>query len=283
MIPLATHETPKITIDHTGFYRNGNTWNPVLNDLLFPLNLSDIGILEKLDAHIDKVLHFAKEIYPQVKESILGVSLYQGAFDFSRAISQDEQERYEDFCKEHPNTFYTQPLFRAHLLSEYLHRLVAFLPEELPIFVFLDVSTLSSLSLIAKLLCSSRFKYIHLGVKGTPLPIGVATWEKGSASYSWLGNTQPKFRKVPSLGILLPCDAECTQEAFLALDALLAKLHAQKQEYRLLSEELLAEEWNGIDEIRVIPSALSRKAQRLLAGFEATGGVISQSLVDLKL
>ncbi len=251
-------ETPQgeLTIDHTGFYRGGLPFYPVLDELLWNMNLEQVGNPAFFDAHVDQILHFTQEVFPKIKETTLGVLLYQGSYSFDQPLTSDEEEKYADFCLEHPSTAFQLPLFRANLLAEYLHRLIAFFPDDLPVFAFFDVSNITSPTLAAKLLSSCRFKHIHLVVTGSQVPIGITTGDQTPAK----------------LGVCLPQDAACTQEVFSHLDQLFLEL--REQEYRILSEELLAEEWNGIDELCVLQNTLSSKGKRLLAGFEAAGGIV---------
>jgi hypothetical protein len=58
------------------------------------------------------------------------------------------------------------------------------------------------------------------------------------------------------------------------LDAALAHLQQSGKPYRVVAEEYLTAEWDGLDELLVIASSMNPLLQRKLQGFSAAGGTV---------
>lgn len=161
-----------------------------------------------------------------------------------------------------PQWIVESALESASLFADVMHRLAAFLPDEIPGFCLLDVTDFSSQAQVAQLFSEARFAYVHLALKG-------AKWGK----YLW--DEEDQIRPQPACsaqtGICLPHDELWSEELCAELDQLLA---SQTQPYRLLPEALIAEKWDGLDHLIALEKGLSTQGKRMLRGFEASGGSI---------
>ncbi len=212
---------------------------------------------------------FCTQIYPLFKDATLGVNFYRGRIDFSRQFPPF----YWESSSENPDCY---PLFCMELLSDYLHRLVSILPAEVLSFAFFDVSDYSSFSKVARLFLQKRFEYICLGLKGAKGPYPGICWEEGVASQGYCGERGVKEVKLnPLIGLFLPEDSLWNSSVLEEMEKTISRLQSSQISFRLIEEEKLTEQWDGLDEIIVISRSLvSVQAHRKFLGFIAAGGSI---------
>lgn len=142
-------------------------------------------------------------------------------------------------------------LSRVDSLERWLRMAAAELPEDLPIFLFFDVSFYSRME---ALLLTSPERFEHFEITLSP-------------DYRTRG-------KAPSLGVCLPEAQACSSAVLEQLEQLLQKLDLGERSYRIVYEPFLTEQWDGLDEIIVLETALSLRGERMLKGFRAAGGVV---------
>ncbi len=156
--------------------------------------------------------------------------------------------------------FYSGPFFptnleEAELFSDYLHRLAAELPFEIPIYCHFILRGDIEPALLAQQLSMRRFEHFELILEGHPL----------------VGALRPSNASV---GLVLP------QDTLLASHKIRTEWNRlvleMKTSFRILPEELINEQWDGIDELIVLASGLTDLGERMLKGFEATGGAIKR-------
>jgi hypothetical protein len=193
---------------------------------------------------------FTKAIYLLLKEATCGILLYQGSSDFRQHVPLP---LWEEALGAAPS-LQEHALFGAQILSEYLQRLISFLPEEVPIFASFDTSQETSWSQTAQKLSQARFESVQLLVEG---PAKV-------------------LYKTPDapLGISLPLDSYFDAKTHAQLDELLSELISKNEPFRLIPEEKLTEEWNGLDTLIALSHTISSQGRRKLSGFAAAGGEI---------
>ncbi len=279
-----------ITADHHGFYRDGQPFFPQIQErgnvctIRLPARLSDdldwsaaitqahendALILWEIDLGLDHMIfdpqdtlaffsftlaleEFTKNIWPAFKERTFGVSLYRGKFnpEISFPLSKWEEGINEDYL-----------LFCAQYFAEYLHRLVSFLPDEVLPFAFLDVSSLATPAKTAQLFSKARFEHLNLILKGAEFSFG-----EGESS---------------AIGIYLPTDSMIDDAVLAQLDQIISKLRSSKTLFRILPEEKLTEQWDGLDEL-IVPSelAISPQGRRKLLGFTAAGGTVTIATLE---
>ena len=127
------------------------------------------------------------------------------------------------------------------MLSEYLHRLISFLPDTLLPFALID--TVASPAKAAQLLSKARFEHLIL----------------------------KNHKIIPSsTAIYLPNDSLIDPAFLQKLDHLLPKLTS----FRIIPEEKLTEQWDGLDLLLVDPDKISIQGKRKLLGFIAAGGTV---------
>ena len=80
----------------------------------------------------------------------------------------------------------------------------------------------------------------------------------------------------PPLGIYLPKDPMIDASVLAQLDRLIASLISEQTPFRIISEEKLTEQWDGLDRLIVPEKAISTQGKRKLLGFIAAGGTVTK-------
>lgn len=210
-----------------------NWFIPPEGDLFFhfDLGLEDTSFPWEDEMHFQALTlaltQFTEQVWPNCNERVKGALLYRGP-----APAQADTFAY-----------YCQML--AHKL-----------PDELPLWLYLDVSTLSSPIFAHKILSSTRFEHFKLAVKGLP-------------SYNGL-NWEGEQNEAPR-AICFPEETFWTDSILKQLEILMA---AQTAPFRVIHERLLTEEWEGVETLLVLEGAVSSQGERKLKGFHAAGGEI---------
>ena len=132
-------------------------------------------------------------------------------------------------------------LFCADAFAHYFQMLAHALPDELPLFLYLDTRGCGSAAEKRQLRSRERFEHFH-----------VVTEESAA-----------------SLAVCMPEEAHCSGDALAKLDRLFAAL---KEPYRVIEETFLTESWEGVDRLYVVSEAISAQGKRKLMGFCAAGG-----------
>ncbi len=229
-----------------------------LEEGFFPLE--DEMRFQSLTLALEK---FGKEIWPRFQDKTKGVILYRGNADFSLRFSWSErqQENWKLWLEERPPApiDHQRRLFCADAFAHYFQMLSHKLPDELPIYLFLDGSNAGTLAQRHQLLSRERFDHFHLALKGVP----------NSNRLIWEGekvNEPP----LPPTAICFPEEGKCSGDILNQLDNLMNSL----PEYRVIPEAFLTEEWDGVDILHVIKEALTSQGERKLQGFCAAGGTV---------
>ena len=266
---------PIFTSDHHGFYRHGEPFfddssNTVL--LRLPAQLSDTldwstqieqatqiissgkYILWEIDLGLSHfspndsaaffsytlaLEEFTAKIWPHFRDHTFGTVIYRGNPQNQFPIELWENA-FNDWSANIPHPCYT--LFSFQMLSEYLHRLISFLPDALLLFAF--INTVASPAKAAQLLSKARFE--HLILKND-IPLTPS-----------------------STAIYLPDDSLIDPTFLQKLDDLLPKLTS----FRIIPEEKLTEQWDGLDLLLVDPDKISIQGKRKFLGFIAAGGTV---------
>lgn len=229
---------------------------------------------------------FSTKVWPIFQDRTFGVVLYRGAFDPSFSFPFPKWETaYVEWLSEMRDAvpswhelkvgvhdYYA--LFCAQNLAEYLHRLISFLPDAVLSFAMIDVSSLGSTALTAQLFSKERFEHTHLILKGARYPFCGIVWEDGAMAQGWMGCIEPKKHSIaPSaVGIYLPKDPMIDASILKQLDQL---MDSMPMPFRVISEEKLTEEWDGLDKLIVLSKAISVQGKRKLLGFIAAGGIVA--------
>lgn len=253
------------------------------------LNPEDSAMFYSLSIALEE---FTKMIWPHFKAHTFGVVLYCGHFLPSHTFPVSY---WETACGEwleelgiaggdlHSDGKYA--LYCAQVLSEYLHRLISFLPDAVLAFALIDVSGIGSAARCAQLFSKERFEHLNLAFKGAQSPFAGICWEEGDWGMGWIGKEEKTecVRPAPTAGLYLPGDNAFGASLTRELDALMIQLEKTQTPYRILPEEKLTELWDGLDTL-IIPSCpISSRGERKLLGFAAAGGTVIRSKNEVDL
>ncbi len=191
--------------------------------------------------------HFAKEVWPRFPES--KAILYRGRADFSAFFCWSEaQEGNYALWKEdraEGDEAHLKRLFCAEAFVSYFQMLAHRLPDELPLSLVLDLAHTGTLAETLHLLSPERFEHFQI---------------------------ETAVRLHSTVGVCFPPDSKCSRTVLERLNALICALPSFKPVY----EPLLTEQWDGLDEIYILPDALTSSGRRKLTGFEAAGGKVKE-------
>ena len=215
---------------------------------------------------------FSNTLWPQFQKHTFGAALYRGPIS-SRNFPQESWESSFTECKDKWHGDYE--LYCTQMLSEYLHRLVSFLPDAVLPFGFFETTVSPGKG--AQLFSKERFEHLHLSLKGISCSFAGICWEGGSYGQGYVGKKAPAQRPVSSsaLGIYLPSDVFLDAPLLQELDKCILKLTQKQIPFRVIPEEKLTEQWDGLDQLLVPAQAISAQGRRKLLGFLAAGGNIS--------
>jgi hypothetical protein len=230
---------------------------------------------------------FAASLFPEFHKQTFGIALYQGPspseknfphsawdpsfLDWSKELDWDPLDSYQLYC--------------IQMLSEYLHRLISFLPDSVLPFALVDVASMSSVGKIVAFFSKDRFEHVQLALKGATFPFSGICWSDGQQGQGYLGNAKnckdfhakEHLQMVPSptVGLYLPQDKFINVALIEELDRMILKLNNYSKAFRIIPEEKLTEQWDGIDHLIVPSQAISERGKRKLLGFVAAGGSLS--------
>jgi hypothetical protein len=207
--------------------------------------------------------HFSNTIWPQVKERSLGGILYRGSALFGEHFlwTDSQKEQFAQGGEESKN------IFCRDAFSSYFQLLAHSLPDEMPLALCFDMRQISSRAEMLNLVSKERFEHFLLMLRTNQWPIPTLCWDDRNI---WV-SCMPKH----SLGVCLPQTIFMRKERLLQFDQILDRLDAEGIAFRVIYEDFLSEQWEGLDEIYVcFPDVLSLQAQRKLQGFCAAGGKV---------
>jgi len=199
--------------------------------------------------------HFLKELLPLFKENTLGVCFYRGDLECADKFlwSAELQERQ----KEQGEAF---DLFAVRALAEYMHRLGAPLPEEVPLYCVVDALKNAK---SAQRASKEHFEHIRIATYGQNFPFG-----------GWVVQEEEMVPREEAVGVCMPLHEHCSEGVLYQLNLLFADLEKEGTPFRVVHEACLTEEWLGLEKLHVIFSAVSAMGKRKLQGFSAAGGEI---------
>lgn len=187
--------------------------------------------------------HFKEYLWEEFRSMTLGLSLYRGSSD---PFSKDKEA------------------------IDYLEILADQLPGDLPLLLFLDVSDSSEEQQLEQL-NPGRWQRFHLFTKGSLLPFNHFGWETAT-SKGYSGTKEKEIlpsSEEPLYGICLP-----NQGPFASLLKGIAFLRRSNLLFKIISEQFLTAEWNGLDYLFYSGLNASFEEKRKLLGFAAAGGIL---------
>lgn len=238
--------------------------------------------------------HFRDSLWKEFKPHSIGLSLFRGAADFSRGFSWDQhhQQNLKGWLQEinlhHLASLELDQLqqdlegrqlirlFCRDVAVEYLALLATRVPDSLPAYLFLDAASVrGSVIHELQLLNPERFDRFKLALKDHRLPFDVLGWEAPTAQ-GYSGHTAVEIPLSTSslIGVCVPPMPFYHSEHFLGLEEGLQALHQRKLPFKLIAENQLTSQWDGLDYLLYSPSGLSLQGKRKLQGFCAAGGTV---------
>lgn len=211
--------------------------------------------------------HFLESVWKNFRSNTLGISIYRGTADFSIRFPWDEIQEENFFsassCK-------SKALFCRDVGLEYLELLASRLPDDLPVFLFLDASSISSEEKQLELLNPERLSRFHLFLKGALFPSTGFGWGSPMVrGYSGIDCVNIPEQKEIVVGVSVPLEGP-----FRCLAEGVKVLKRKEIPFKIIAEMKLTSEWNGLDYLLFSPEGLTREGKRRLLGFAAAGGTL---------
>lgn len=225
--------------------------------------------------------HFCETVLPEFQQKTEGVCIYSGTPDFSHAFPWDLELslRFQEWIEEafdllelnqilttrvrsYSDITHDQilPEKRSHLLrlfcldvaTEYFKGIFSSLPAAIVSYIEYDAAMIKSPLVCAEALVKERYGRIHLIVNNSPFP-------KSDCAKK---------------GICIPIGILARRFSYQEMEQFLLNLLKKKEVFRLLTEDNLTSQWDGLDEIYLLPNTISSQGMRKLQGFSAAGGNI---------
>ncbi len=222
---------------------------------------------------------FIAKLWSEFQKQTFGIALYQGQPPSEKNFPREDWESSfldwsSELCLMIDSGY---ELYCIQMLSEYLHRLISFLPDSVLPFALIDVTSIRSPGKIAQFFSKGRFEHVQLALKGSTCPFSGICWNDGQNGHGYLGSAMKckDFSSTPTVGLYLPQDKFLDVFLIEELDRVILELNGNRRAFRIIPEEKLTEQWDGIDQLFVPSQAISGQGKRKLLGFLAAGGSIS--------
>jgi hypothetical protein len=230
--------------------------------------------------------HFRDTLWKEFRDHTAGVCLYRGSADFSIGYqwSEEQEANLQGWLKEQGLERKSSKETESRLLSlfcrdaagEFLEMLAGPLPDALNRFVLLDVSGVEDPLLAAQLVTKERFSHIFVGVKGSQMIGGEISWDGLPLSAGVISRLLEKatIGERASIGVCLPPMNRGIVSANQGLSEGMRKLQQKSLAFRVIPENFLTADWDGLDYLLVASADLTIQGKRKLNGFCAAGGVV---------
>jgi hypothetical protein len=189
---------------------------------------------------------FRNRLLNRFEEHVEAVILYRSTCPFTSIHERDIQMDYLDLLRQE-------------------------LPDTLITLLLFDCTSMQDAFSFARLFSPDRFSLFTLALTNAPLLLSSACWNNGNALLGYIGrdlaqNTPKKCSK----GLLLPRFTSNSD----SLKPLLDSLVTNNELFKIISEDNLALEWDGLDVLYVQKTCLEATSLRMIDGFIAAGGVV---------
>jgi hypothetical protein len=247
--------------------------------------------------------HFRETLWTEFREDTIGLSLGCFNLDFSSNFLWDEIQlsNWQDWLKNHfevienlnvkfmgnkkpfqdfssclPETIDLKSLVQLYcrdVVSEFVQLLTDGLPDPLQLYLLLDAPQSIDPLQSALLASSERFGRVLIAIKEDSFAIKQFAWGTGTYTSGFIGR-RPIDQAVdlPTVAICLPSTDIMTTEAFQKLHEAFQLLIQKQIPFRVIPENLLIHQWDGLDDLIFEPSMMSFQGKRNLQGFCAAGG-----------
>ncbi len=252
---------------------------------------------------------FKETLWEEFKNSTFGLSLYRGPLDFSVHFPWDEEQiknlrgwlqdkfltiqnlndatqlaiaSFEDLdafqLEKKPYGKHLLRMFCSNVCIDYLRLMTSHTPEGLNIYLLLDANGFIEPAELAHLISKDRFERLNIAIKQEIVLSDCIAWGcDHPLAFGYIGE-DPRALTIPTLnlniGVCLPPYHSMSLDHLRHLNEALKKLKLHKISFKLISEEYLTSEWEGLDFIIVLSNGMSNQGKRKLQGFCAAGGTI---------
>ncbi len=242
----------------------------------------DLGLFDKLVYPIDhemqfqalmlSLVHFRDSLWNAFRDQTIGLCLYTGSADFSTHFPWDETQRTNLHTWQSQKEGASTQLFCSDVAAEYLCLFARQLPDALTLFVRLDAEGISDPLLRAQLLIRERFNRIQLAVKGSQGNVPNFGWNDQAGLRGYIGRETLKPAKPVNAAVCFPGLSTGGEPAQSELSDVFNVLDRISLPYRVIPENELTTEWDGLDYVFFTSQALNLQTKRKLQGFCAAGG-----------
>lgn len=218
-----------------------------------------------------------KKVLLPFKDKIDGVIFYEGSSFTNRIVElsdEDIQELISENLAQQFDKSFVKHIASMNLLASMVHRLAAFIPDDMPAFCkFIDSSELSAIDQ-AILFSKERFEHVFAVIAN---PIFQYTTLDLKEGFSMLGSFEKRTmeQELIDFGLLLPCDDKLLMNHYQKLEAKIQALYENGIKFRIIPEKIFNECWNELSCVAYIEGSLSAMTERMIQGFIASGGEVS--------
>lgn len=210
--------------------------------------------------------HFHDTLWKRFKERTHSVCLYKGSVDFSKEFrwddkqwvncahwlqTQGEKEVNRLTLEKHPEGQQLLRLFCRDTCVEYIQLLANRMPDTMNVSVILKSNGFSYVQ-EAQLFHPERYERLLVLKEGNLI----------------------KETANAQVGVLLPPMDMCRETHYSGLQKAFETLMAKGIPFRIIPENHLITEWDGLDILLVSPTGLSSAGMRKLQGFAAAAGSV---------
>lgn len=241
-----------------------------------PIALSWEAYAQNISVKIKKALEGLSE---ELLEKTYGFSLFKGALTLP-LISQEASslQGFKEAHDENHPIFDTFNHFSLYLFAQLMHQFVPLFPEDKALFVlFSHIDKVLTLTQVLAFTSQELFPYIQCA-----LP---PSWASQAVFYKNTVTLQEAH--IAKKGVVLPKVSELNKTCAMLLDSVFEKLIDSQLPFKVISECVLNEAWEGLEKLIIIDKTLSNMGRRMLKGFELGGGDVTvmsneKSLLSVK-
>jgi hypothetical protein len=184
----------------------------------------------------------------------LGLDLFTTRFEILTFAIDEFRKRLLEPFQEHTDAVI---LFRGPLEVERMPLLDALrqeLPPDLCVLLLFDATNTS-------MIIPDRYSLFTLALKNSPHLVSCCCWQEGKALLGYIGRDIAHYTPTT-----------CTKGVVISREC--QSLPAITGDFKIISQETVGAEWEGIDELYVQSDTLQPTTLRLLEGFQAAGGIV---------
>lgn len=237
--------------------------------------------------------HFRDSLWKEFKSQTVGLTLFRGSADFSYGFRWDEHQKqnlsnwlqeinsplasidFSQLIRQEEGKQLVR-LYCRDVAIEYLALLATRVPDSLPAYLFLDAHLLHrSLLNEMQILNPERYDRLHLVLKGHQLPFDAMGWETPTVQgYSGISSVNLPEAQEISIGVCIPPMHFYQFQHYEGLDEGILTLKQRSIAFKLIAENHLTSQWDGLDYLLYSPAGLTVQGKRKLQGFCAAGGTV---------